>query len=82
MSNGPKVVLRPEAQELVLPGDMEFPCPACKALCKTNAKTRQVKHALPTCARWEEAIKTKEGPGQFLIEAGVVQLLPAAARSN
>jgi hypothetical protein len=27
-------------------------------------------------------VQTKEGPGQFLIEAGVCQPLPPAARDN
>lgn len=80
--SGPKVVLRPEPQELILPGDMQFNCPSCGLVVKTNAKTRAVKHQLPVCKRWEDAIATKEGPGQFLIEAGVVQPLPPAAQSN
>ena len=77
--DGPKVVLRQQPQELVLPGDMTFNCPACGQPCKTNAKTRGVKHQLPVCKRWEEAIATKEGPGQFLVEAGVCQPLPPEA---
>jgi len=82
VSDRPKVVLRQEPAELVLPGDMTFRCPACGLQCKTNAKTRGVKHQLPTCKRWDEAVQTKEGPGQFLIEAGVCQPLPPAARDN
>ena len=80
--DGPKVVLWQQPQELVLPGDMQFACPSCGGIVKTNAKTRQVKHQLPTCPRWDEAVKTKEGPGQFLIEAGVVQPLPPEAQPS
>ncbi len=74
--DGPKVVLRQQPQELVLPGDMTFNCPACGAQCKTNAKLRTLKHALPTCKHYDQAVSTKEGPGAFLVEAGICQPLP------
>jgi hypothetical protein len=69
----PDIIVK-QAPELVLPGDVEFACPHCKRKCKTNAKTRGVKHSLPTCKDWN-AITTPEGFSDFLVAAGVVQRL-------
>lgn len=82
MSDARKVVLRAAPQELVLPGDAEFECPACGLSCKTNAKLRTLRHALPTCTTYDEAVSTKEGPGRFLVDAGVCQPLPPAAQPS
>jgi phage FluMu protein Com len=63
-----------QTPELVLPHDIEFACPHCKRLCKTNARTRGVKHSVPTCKDWN-AITTPEGFSDLLVLAGVVQRL-------
>jgi hypothetical protein len=71
-----KIVLRAPVERLTLPGDQTFQCPSCRRLCITNAKTRTVQHSNPTCERWKLVLASKSGPGEFLLEAGVVTKLP------
>lgn len=67
-------ILVRQTPELVLPGDIDFACPHCGRICKTNPKTRGVKHSVPTCAGWDAVVATDDA-SEFLLLAGVVQRL-------
>ncbi len=69
-----KIIVR-QTPALELPGDIEFRCPECSRLCKTNPKTRGVQHSLPTCKQWEEACRTEGGVAELLVKSGVAQRL-------